>query len=234
MDTIYDLASSCCSILVALARFAFGHKEHLKSVAAAYLKSQSNSMPTSLLSSAVKTSGSGYASPTCYIPHGSIVSSRNAPLLRVESDSQSISHDDGASTNSPVATPGFMHGSPLSDGSYHSDSGRLGDAVSNDVVNCIRPRPLDNSIYTKCVQAMCALAKDPSPRVAGLGCRVLSIIGIDQVFTKSVKSTVESRKSSGPRFAGLNRSSSWFDMSGGIFSTQRRLGSQYTVVSLHP
>ncbi|KAK4724677.1 hypothetical protein R3W88_027456 [Solanum pinnatisectum] len=203
-------------VAVALARFAFGHKVHLKSVVAAYLKSQSNPMPTSLPSSTVKSSGSGYTTPTCYVPHGSVVPTPNAPLLRVGGDSPSISHDGRVSTSSPVATPGFMHGSPLSDGSsHHSDSERLGDTASDGVVNHIRPRPLDNSLYTKSVQAMCALAKDPSPRVAGLGCRVLSIIGIDQVFAKSVKSTVESTTSPGPRSAGLNRSSSWFDMSGG-------------------
>ncbi|KAG5582222.1 hypothetical protein H5410_052849, partial [Solanum commersonii] len=202
--------------IAALARFAFGHKVHLKSVVAAYLKSQLNSMPTSLPSSMVKSSGSGYTTPTYYVPHGSVVPSPNAPLWRVGGDSPSISHDGRVSTISPVATPGFMHGSPLSDGSsHHSDSGRLGDAASDGVVNHIRPRPLDNSLYTKSVQAMCALAKDPSPRVAGLGCRVLSIIGIDQVFAKSVKSTVESTTSPGPRSTGLNRSSSWFDMSGG-------------------
>ncbi|XP_069146520.1 regulatory-associated protein of TOR 1 isoform X2 [Solanum lycopersicum] len=203
-------------VAVALARFAFGHKVHLKSLAAAYLKNQSNSMPTSLPSSTVQSSGSGYTMPTCYVPHGSVVPSPNAPLLRVVGDSPSISHDGRVSTSSPVATPGFMHGSPLPDGSsHHSDSGRLGDAVSDGVVNHIRPRPLENSLYTKSVQAMFALAKDPSPRVAGLGCRLLSIIGIDQVFTKSVESTVESTTSPGPSSDGLNRSSSWFDMSGG-------------------
>ncbi|XP_060176364.1 regulatory-associated protein of TOR 1-like [Lycium barbarum] len=174
-------------VAVALARFAFGHKKHLKSAAAAYLKSQSNSMLTSLPSFAVKSSVAG--------------------------DSQSISRDGRVSTSSPVATPGFMHGSPLSDGSsHHSDSGRLGDAVTNGVVNHKRPRPLDNSVYSQCVLAMCVLSKDSSPRVAGLGRKVLLIIGIDQ---NSVKSTVESTTSPSPSFAGLNRSSSWFDMSGG-------------------
>ncbi|KAK4377456.1 hypothetical protein RND71_003752 [Anisodus tanguticus] len=202
-------------VAVALARFAFGHKKHLKSVAAAYLKSQSNSMLTSLPSFAVKSSGSGYTTPTHCVPHGNVVPSPHASLLRVGGDNQSISHDGRVSTSSPVATPGFMHGSPLSDGSHHSDSGRLGDAVTNGVANHTRPRPLDNSLYSQCVLAMCLLSKDPSPRVAGLGRRVLSIIGIDQVSANSVKSTVESTTSLGPSFAGLNRSSSWFDMSGG-------------------
>nr|XP_009800408.1 PREDICTED: regulatory-associated protein of TOR 1 isoform X4 [Nicotiana sylvestris] len=145
-----------------------------------------------------------------------VVPSPIAPLLRVGGDSQSISRDGRVSTSSPVATPGFMHGSPLSDdSSQHFDSERLSGAVSNGVVNHRRPRPLDNSLYSQCVLAMCALAKDPSPRVAGLGRKVLSIIGIDQVLAKSVKSTVESTTASGCNFAGLNRSSSWFDMSGG-------------------
>ncbi|KAF3647315.1 hypothetical protein FXO38_17098 [Capsicum annuum] len=57
---------------------------------------------------------------------------------------------------------------------------------------------------------------DPSPRVAGLGWRMLSIIGIDQEFFKLVNSTVEST-SPGPSFAELHRASSWFDISGSIF-----------------
>ncbi|XP_019254811.1 PREDICTED: regulatory-associated protein of TOR 1-like isoform X4 [Nicotiana attenuata] len=202
-------------VAVVLARFAFGHNKHLKSVAAAYLKS-SNSMITSLPSFVFKSSGSGYTSPTHYVPHGNVVPSPIAPLLRVGGDSQSISRDGRVSTSSPVATPGFMHGSPLSDdSSQHFDSERLFDAVSNGVFNHIRPRPLHNSLYSQCVLAMCALAKDPSPRVAGLGRKVLSIIGIDQVLAKSVKSTVESATAPGSNFAGLNRSSSWFDLSGG-------------------
>ncbi|PHT66896.1 hypothetical protein T459_31321 [Capsicum annuum] len=54
---------------------------------------------------------------------------------------------------------------------------------------------------------------DPSPRVAGLGWRMVSIIGIDQEFFKLVNSTVEST-SPGPSFAELHRASSWFDISG--------------------
>nr|XP_016474837.1 PREDICTED: regulatory-associated protein of TOR 1-like isoform X3 [Nicotiana tabacum] len=203
-------------VAVALARFAFGHNKHLKSVAAAYWKPQSNSLLTSLPSFVVKSSGSGYTTPTHCIPHGSRVPSPIPPLLRVGGDSQSISRDGRVSTSSPLATPGIIHGSPLSDdSSQHSDSGILNDAVTNGVVNHTRPRPLDNALYSQCVLAMCALAKDPSPRIAGLGRRVLSIIGIEQVVAKSVKSTGESTIAPNTGYAGLARSSSWFDMNGG-------------------
>lgn len=203
-------------VAVALARFAFGHNKHLKSVAAAYWKPQSNSLLTSLPSFAVKSSGSGYTTPTHCIPPGSRVPSPIPPSLRVGGDSQSISRDGRVSTSSPLATPGVIHGSPLSDDSSQlSDSGILNDAVTNGVVNHTRSRPLDNALYSQCVLAMCALAKDPSPRIAGLGRRVLSIIGIEQVVAKSVKSAGESTTVTNAGYAGLVRSSSWFDMNGG-------------------
>lgn len=210
---------SCVHVLpsfAALARFAFGHNKHLKSVAAAYWKPQSNSLLTSLPSFAVKSSGSGYTTPTHCIPPGSRVPSPIPPSLRVGGDSQSISRDGRVSTSSPLATPGVIHGSPLSDDSSQlSDSGILNDAVTNGVVNHTRSRPLDNALYSQCVLAMCALAKDPSPRIAGLGRRVLSIIGIEQVVAKSVKSAGESTTVTNAGYAGLVRSSSWFDMNGG-------------------
>ena len=209
----------------ALARFAFGHNKHLKSVAAAYWKPQANSLLTSLPSFAVKSSGSGYTTPTHSISHGSRVPSPIAPLLRVGGDSQSIARDGRVSTSSPLATPGVIHGSPLSDDSSQlSDPGTLNDAVTNGVVNHTRSRPLDNALYSQCVLAMCALAKDPSPRIAGLGRRVLSIIGIEQVVAKSVKSTGESTTVPNTGYAGLARSSSWFDMNGGNFRASGHFG----------
>ncbi|XVF84220.1 hypothetical protein PTKIN_Ptkin17bG0008200 [Pterospermum kingtungense] len=199
-------------VAVALARFAFGHKQYLKSFAAAYWKPQSNSLLNSLplLANINGTGG------------GSIVSSQIGPLIRVGNDHSAIVRDGRVSTSNPLATAGIMHGSPLSDdSSQHSDSGILNDGVSNGVVHHSRPQPLDNQIYSQCVLAMCSLAKDPSPRIASLGRRVLSIIGIEQV-TKSVKSAGSGARpgepttsSPTPSFAGLARSSSWFDMNGG-------------------
>ncbi|KAI7996142.1 Regulatory-associated protein of TOR 1 [Camellia lanceoleosa] len=170
-------------VAVALARFAFGHKKHLKSIAAAYWKPQSNSVLSSLPSLAIKGTGSGYTTPTQYM----------GPLSRVGGENQSAVRDGRVSTSSPLATSGIMHGSPPSDdSSQHSDSGILNDCMSNGLVNHTRPRPLDSALYSQCVLAMFTLAKDPSPRIANLGRRVLSIIGIEQVVTKSVKSTSSS------------------------------------------
>ncbi|VFQ79514.1 unnamed protein product [Cuscuta campestris] len=200
-------------VAVALARFAFGHNKHLKSVAASYLKPQNNSVLTCLPSFAVKSSGSGYTTPTHYVPHGSIIPSPRAPLLRVGGENQSTIRDGRVSSSSPLAAPSIMHGSPLSDdSSQHSDSGLLNDAISNGILD--HTRPLDNALYSQCVLVMCTLAKDPSPRIAGLGRRVLSIIGIEQVVAKSVKSTSEFSAAPSTSFAGLARSSSWFDMNG--------------------
>ncbi|MBA0664238.1 hypothetical protein Goklo_004277 [Gossypium klotzschianum] len=200
-------------VAVALARFAFGHKQHLKSIAAAYWKPQSNSLLSSLPSLA-NINGTG---------SGNIVSSQIGPLIRVGNDNSSVVRDGRVSTSSPLATAGVMHGSPLSDDScQHSDSGILNDGIGNGVIRHSRSKPLDNAMYSQCVPAMCTLAKDPSPRIATLGRRVLSIIGIEQV-TKSVKSAGSSSARPGepttssttPSFAGLARSSSWFDMNGG-------------------
>ncbi|XP_014497712.1 regulatory-associated protein of TOR 1 [Vigna radiata var. radiata] len=205
-------------VAVALARFAFGHNKHLKSIAAAYWKPQPNSLINSLPSLAnIKGSVGGYPKQNQHIPHGSIVSPQIGPI-RVGSDNSPVVRDGRVSSSSPLTSSGIMHGSPLSDdSSHHSDSGILNDGFSNGVVNHTGPKPLDNALYSQCVLAMCTLAKDPSPRIANLGRRVLSIIGIEQVVAKPLKSsgvrTAESTAS--PALAGLARSSSWFDMNGG-------------------
>ncbi|KAK1354594.1 hypothetical protein POM88_047850 [Heracleum sosnowskyi] len=199
-------------IAVALARFAFGHKKHLKSVAAAMWKPQSNSVLSSLPSFTIKGTVSGHTTPNQY--------SQSGPVMRVGGDSQSVSRDGRASTSGPSATSGIMHGSPVSDdSSLHSDSGIMNNC--NGIGNHMRSKHLDNTLYSQCVFAMCTLAKDPSPRIAGLGSRVLSIIGIEQVVAKSVKSSPgstrpgESITSPINSLAGLARSSSWFEMNAG-------------------
>ncbi|XVF65906.1 hypothetical protein PTKIN_Ptkin09bG0288400 [Pterospermum kingtungense] len=220
-------------VAVALARFAFGHRQHLKSIASAYWKHQPNLLLNPLPSLA-NINGTG---------SGNIVSPQISPLIRVGNDNTAVIWDGRVSTSSPLATAGIMHGSPLSDdSSHHSDYGIL-TGVSNGVIHQSRPKPLDNSLYSECLLAMRTLAKDPSPRIASLGRRVLSIIGIEQV-TKSVKfagnsalpgeSVTSSQtpsfaglarysalpgesvtSSQTPSFAGLARSTSWFDMNGG-------------------
>ncbi|KAL2330582.1 hypothetical protein Fmac_018163 [Flemingia macrophylla] len=151
------------------------------------------------------------------MPHGSIVSPQIGPI-RVGNDNSPVLRDGRVSSSSPLTGSGIMHGSPLSDdSSHHSDSGILNDGFSNGVSNHTGPKPLDTALYSQCVLAMCTLAKDPSPRIANLGRRVLSIIGIEQVVAKPFKPsgvrTADSTAS--PNLAGLARSSSWFDMNGG-------------------
>ncbi|KAI4353507.1 hypothetical protein L6164_002452 [Bauhinia variegata] len=205
-------------VAVALARFAFGHNKHLKSIAAAYWKPQSNSLLNSLPSLAnIKGSGGGYPNQN-HVPHASIVSSQIGPLLRIGNDNSSVVRDGRVSSSSPLGSSGIMHESPLSDdSSHHSDSGIMHDGLSNGVANHSGPKPFDNALYTQCVFAMCTLAKDPSPRIASLGRRVLSIIGIEQVVAKPLKSTSirTGEPTASPSLVGLARSSSWFDMNGG-------------------
>ncbi|CAN1303359.1 Regulatory-associated protein of TOR 1 [Linum perenne] len=212
-------------VAVALGRFAFGHKQHLKSIAASYWKAQCNSvlnMSPTLVH--VKGAGGGYNTSTNqYMSHARIVASQIGPLTRVGSDSASVVREGRVSTSSPLSGTGIMHGSPLSDdSSQHSDSGILNDVISNGVVHQSGPKPLDTAVYSECVLAMLTLARDPLPRIASLGRKVLSIIGIEQVVAKPGNSTgssghpVESATlSPAPNFAGLARSSSWLDMNAG-------------------
>lgn len=214
----YLLASYLLPILTALARFAFGHNKHLKPIAAAYCKPQSNAVLSSLPSLAMKGTGSVYTPPQS-MPHGILGPSQIGPLLRVGGDCQSAVRDGRVSTSSPLTASGIMHGSPPCDDlPQHSDPGMFSEDVSYGVASHTRPKPLDNALYSQCVFAMRTLAKDPSPCVASLGRRVLSFIGIEQVVTKSVKSTGSSARPgepTTPSLAGLARSASWFDMNGG-------------------
>ncbi|XP_010558401.1 PREDICTED: regulatory-associated protein of TOR 1 [Tarenaya hassleriana] len=194
-------------VAVALSRFAFGHKQHLKSVAASYWRPQSSSLLTSFPSFAkIHDAGSS-----------TIVSSHMGPLTRASTESLPVFRESRVSSSSPHGSSGLMHGSPLSDdSSQHSDTGVIHDGVSNGVAH--PPRPLENAVYSQCVVAMFALAKDPSPRIASLGRRVLSIIGIEQVVAKPSKPSGrqgEAATSSHTPLAGLARSSSWFDMHAG-------------------
>ncbi|XP_057536225.1 regulatory-associated protein of TOR 1 isoform X2 [Amaranthus tricolor] len=205
-------------VSVALARFAFGHNKHLKTVAVTYWRSQPGSGLSALH---VTSTGSGYSTPNPYVSPASIITSHIGPLLRISSDSTPVVRDGRVSTSSPLASTGIMHGSPISDdSSQHSDSGASIDAVGNGIINHDRPRPLDNNFYLECIFSMCTLAKDPSPRIARLGRRVLSIIGIEQVVARPIRPSSSSVRTGEPssasvRLSGLARSSSWFDMSSG-------------------
>ncbi|XP_028556354.1 regulatory-associated protein of TOR 1 isoform X2 [Dendrobium catenatum] len=207
-------------VAVALARFGFGHNKHLKSIAAAYWKPHSSVLSSLPSLANINSSGGGCTNTNPYMQQGGSLSSQNVPVLRVGSDSMSSPRDGRISTSSPIASTGIMHGSPVSDdSSQHSDSGiLLKESTTNGIVNHFRSRPLDSAVYSQCVVAMSALAKDPSPRVASLGRRALAIIGIEHVVSKGAKyngGAVHqgdlSGQSTSPTF-GLARSSSWFDM----------------------
>ncbi|KAI4374210.1 hypothetical protein MLD38_012227 [Melastoma candidum] len=196
-------------VAVALARLAFGHNKHLKSIAAAYWKPQSNALTTSFPSLTQVKGTSGGNSTSHQV--GTILS-------RVGNDNLSEPKDGRVSSSSPLVS-GVMHGSPLSDdSSQHSDSAIMHDPMGNGVVSGFAPRQLDSAIYLRCLFAMCTLARDPSPRIASLGRRVLSIIGIEQVVTKPLKSCNNVRPGEvicgTSSFAGLARSASWFEMHG--------------------
>ncbi|KAG1338104.1 regulatory-associated protein of TOR 1 [Cocos nucifera] len=212
-------------VAVALARFAFGHNKHLKSIAAKYWKPQSNCSLSLLPSLAnINSSSSGYVSPSQYMQSRSALSSHVGPIPRVGSDSIAAAQDGRISTSSPLASEGIMHGSPQSDdSSQHSDFGVLvKENATNGVISYPRSRPLDSAMYSQLILAMSTMAKDPSPRIANLGRRTLSIFGIEQVVTKTsslsgggIYQGNSSVPSASPNLVGLARSSSWFDMHAG-------------------
>ncbi|CAL9769463.1 unnamed protein product [Musa acuminata subsp. burmannicoides] len=213
-------------VAVALARFAFGHNKHLKSIAAEYWKPQANSLLSSLPSLASISNPSCY-NPSQFIQVGSTISSNIGPVLRGSSDNTAGVRDGRISTSSPVTSTGVMLGSPLSDdSSHHSDSGILiKETASNGVIDYPRARPLDNAQYSQFILAMCNMAKDPSPRVANVGRRALSIIGIELVVAKAARfgaGGIHQGDSCAPshlsNLSGLARSSSWFDLNAGQLS----------------
>ncbi|XP_040384579.1 regulatory-associated protein of TOR 1-like isoform X1 [Oryza brachyantha] len=213
-------------VAVALTRFAMGHNKHIKSVAAEYWKPQTNSLLKSLPSLANINSSNVY-SPSSFIQGSSGLASHIGPVLRIGSDNSATGRDGRISTSSPIATNSIMHGSPQSDdSSQHSDSGiLLRENASNGGLSYARSRPVDNGIYSQFIATMCNVAKDPYPRIASIGRRALSLIGVEQVVMRN------SRLSSGgahlgetsaaapaPSNFGMARSSSWFDMNSGNFS----------------
>jgi len=173
----------------------------------------------------ISSPSSGCGNPGHYMQPVSSLTSQIGPVLRVGSDSMTTGRDGRISTSSPLASTGIMHGSPVSDdSSQHSDSGMLlKENTSNGVIGYSRKcMSLDNALYSQIVLDMSTLAKDPSPRIARMGRKALSIIGIEQVVSKTAKysgSTHQGELSAPPSstLAGLARSSSWFDMNAGNF-----------------
>ncbi|KAG8050824.1 hypothetical protein GUJ93_ZPchr0009g359 [Zizania palustris] len=210
-------------VAVALTRFAMGHNKHIKSVAAEYWKPQTNSLLKSLPSLANISNSSNVYSPNSFIQGSSGLASHIGLVLRVGSDCSATGRDGRISTSSPIATNSIMHGSPQSDdSSQHSDSGILQNA-SNGGLNCTKSRAVDNGIYSQFIATMCNVAKDPYPRIANIGWRALSLVGVEQVVMRNSRFNgggAHSAETSAPPSSnfGMARSSSWFDMNSGNFS----------------
>jgi len=154
-------------------------------------------------------------------------------VLRVGSDSSATGCDGRISSSNPIATNSVMHGSPQSDdSSQHSDSAillRENASVmgSNGGLSYARSRPVDSVIYSQFISTMCSVAKDPYPRIATIGRRALSLIGVEQVVMKNTRfssgSTHLGETSAPPSQFGMARSSSWFDMNSANFSIAFRM-----------
>ncbi|KAK8447186.1 hypothetical protein SEVIR_8G015500v4 [Setaria viridis] len=211
-------------VAIALTRFALGHNKYLKSVAAEYWKPQTNSLLKSLPSLANISSPNNVYSSNNIRQGSSGLASHIGPVLRVGSDSSATGRDARISTSSPIATSSIMHGSPQSDdSSQHSDSGiLLKENASNGGLSYNRSRPVDSGIYSQFISTMCSVAKDPYPRIATIGRRALSLIGVEQVVMKNSRfnsgGTHQGETSAPPSNFGMARSSSWFDMNSGNFS----------------
>ena len=162
-------------------------------------------------------------SPNSILQGSSGLASHIGPVLRVGIDSSATGRGVRVSTSSPIATSSIMHGSPQSDdSSQHSDSGiLLRENASNGGLSYTRSRPADSVIYSQYISTMCSVAKDPYPRIATIGRRALSLIGVEQVVMKNTRfssgSTHLGETSAPPSNFGMARSSSWFDMNSGMF-----------------
>ncbi|XP_062181842.1 regulatory-associated protein of TOR 1-like isoform X2 [Phragmites australis] len=210
-------------VAIALTRFALGHNKHLKSIAAEYWKPQTNSLLKSLPSLANISNPSNVYSSNSILQGSSGLTSHIGPVLRVGSDSSATGRDGRISTSSPIATTSIMHGSPQSDdSSQHSDSGiLLRENASNGGLSSTRSKPV-SGIYSQFISTMCSVAKDPYPRIATIGRRALSLIGVEQVVMKHTRfnsgGAHQGETSAPPSNFGMARSSSWFDMNSGNFS----------------
>ncbi|KAF8706341.1 hypothetical protein HU200_030603 [Digitaria exilis] len=209
-------------VAIALTRFALGHNKHLKSVAAEYWKPQTNSLLKSRPSLANISSPNHVYSHNNIIQGSSGLASHIGPVLRVGSDSSATGRDGRISSSSPIAT---------NDSSQHSDSGILlkeSSSVmgSNGGLSYTRSRPVDVGIYSQFISTMCSVAKDPYPRIATIGRRALSLIGVEQVVMKNTRFSSGGahlgETSTPPSNFGMARSSSWFDMNSGSFSVAFR------------
>ncbi|THG09157.1 hypothetical protein TEA_025467 [Camellia sinensis var. sinensis] len=218
-------------VAIALARFSFGHKQYLKLAAVTLGKHSNTILGLPPLLANLESSSSGSTGGSCCKPHGLIIPTQIGSLLIGGRYNTAMSHYDRVSSSDP-ATTGVMSGSPESEYSSHnSDLEIFNDRFSNMALGYLRPKPLDERIYCQCVLALCSLARDPSPHIAGIGKQILTQVGIDQVAFKAIwygggnnrLSDIGASLPASSSHARLARSSLGLDLSAG--QLPRRLGS---------
>ncbi|KAL7264205.1 hypothetical protein ACSBR1_002206 [Camellia fascicularis] len=222
-------------VAIALARFSFGRKQYLKLAAVTLGKHSNNILGLPPLLANLESSSSGCTGGSCCKPHGLIIPTQIGSLLIGGRYNTAMSHYDRVSSSDP-ATTGVMSGSPESEYSSHnSDLEIFNDRFSNMALSYLRPKPLDERIYCQCVLALCSLARDPSPRIAGIGKQILTLVGIDQVAFKAIwygggnnrLGDIGASLPASSSHARLARSSLGLDLSAG--QLPRRLGSTSTI-----
>ncbi|XP_024397087.1 regulatory-associated protein of TOR 1 isoform X2 [Physcomitrium patens] len=215
-------------LAIAMARIACSHNRMFRQAAAAYLKLPSQS-------AVVPNYGTGYRNPGYPYASQLIYAGSQQDL------DQGLQTLDGGATYHSfmriVRSSGSLSGSPGSSGnSPLSDNAVLGDSssiASNNGGNRQWKRPEESSFYVQCIMAAYALARDPFPRVASLGRKVLRIGGVEsaQVVVPSRAGGVVGYPRNPPvvalpptpPMAGvLHRSTSWVaSSSGNLASTWR-------------
>ncbi|KAG0566271.1 hypothetical protein M758_7G048400 [Ceratodon purpureus] len=211
-------------LAIAMARLASSHNRMFRQAAAAYLKPPSHS--------AVLPGyrNPGYSYPAQLMYPGSIPDADQGlqtldggtpyrSVMRIVRSSGSLAGSPGSAGNSPV-----------------SDNAVLGESIgmvsSNGGSRSCR-RMEEGNVYVQCIIAVYALARDPYPRVASLGRKVLRIVGVEsaQVVVASRAGGVISYPRNPPVAAlpptppmpgVLHRSTSWVaSSSGNVASTWR-------------
>lgn len=216
-------------LATAMTRLASSHNRMFRQSAAAYLRPPSHTAVLPVYATGYRNPGYPYSTQLMY--------SNSHP----DADQGLLSLDGGTPYRSVmriVRSNGSLAGSPGSAGhSPLSDNGVLGDAngaaSSNGGGSRLYRRTEETSIYVQCIMASYALARDPFPRVASLGKKVLRIGGLE-----SAPVVVASRANGGvlsyprnPPVAALpptpmpgvmHRSTSWVaSSSGNLASTWR-------------
>jgi regulator-associated protein of mTOR len=210
-----------------LSRFATSHNKQLKAMAAMCLKAPSTSLITSLPGGMSATSSpAGSIGDTAHVNSAS-TSMKVNPIQHSRVHSDSTIPGRANLSSSPVLSPGL---SLASDILLHppekSDLSGNGTAM-NGTGKQRRQLRDESGCYFRCVSAIYALAKDPSPQVASLGQQVLRFIGLEPTTRISVigcqtpgQIVNHQRKASlgavpSPVLSGIPRSFSWIDSSSG-------------------